>query len=288
MTELTFTGPSGSQLFVGAGRPWGVRVLDGWERRPNTHSASTARESRHGSFAGPHRVVDRQIRAKLAFRPWFGTLADALAELRAATGVIEETAPTALEITQLGMQRRAWARCVDVEVPQEEAWIAGQAPDVVVEWHCPDPHLYRLPVQDVSTGPSVPGVGGLIFPLRFPLRFGTASTGGAIQLTNLGNAPAWPVFEITGPGRALAITEATSGRALRFEPAFTLAAGEVLRVDTGYGERTVTLAGVSRSNVLLTRKWFSIPPGGSITAVLSGLDMTGTTRLRGVAYHTEV
>jgi hypothetical protein len=291
MTELVFTGPSGAQLVAGTARPWGVRVLEGWEARPNIRSGSTARESRHGSFTGPLRAIDRPIRARLVYRPWHGDsngLRGALDELRAATGIVEETAPTTLDVTQLGEPRRAFARCVVVDVPQDEAWIAGAAVDVVVEWHCPDPHRYRLPVQTIDTGPSIPGAGGLVFPLSFPLRFGTASTGGTLQLTNTGNAPAWPVFEITGPGRALALTEVGSGRALRFDANYVLTAGQVLRVDTGFGERGVTLAGVSRSNVLINRQWFGVPPGGTISVALSGLDMTGTTRLRATWYHTEV
>lgn len=291
MTELTFTGPSGAQLVAGTGRPWGVKELEGFEALPAVRSASVARLSRHGSFVGSHRVINRRIRATLVYRPWYaGTagLAGALAELRTATGIIEETLPSSLDITQLEIPRRVFGRVIDRQVPQDDAWIAGAVVAASVDWECPDPFRYQLPQRTIETGPSVPGTGGLIFPMRFNLTFGTASTGGSLQLTNPGNAPAWPVFEVTGPARAISITEQASGRTLRFDTNFAITAGQVLRIDTGFGDRAVTLAGVSRANALLTRQWFSIPPGGTITVVLAGLDMLGTTRLRAYWYPTEV
>lgn len=288
MTELMWTGPNGAVLHAGAGRPWGVQVLEGWRKLAEISTSTVSRPGAHGSYAGGHYARKRPIRATLVHRPWHGLLADAVAELEAATGVVERsTEPTQLDVTQLGVTYRAWARVVDREIPQEEAWIAGVAIGVVVEWEAPDPFKYRIPgYSPVETEPSTPGTGGLEFPLEFPLVFGAPSEGGSVTVSNTGNAPSWPILELTGPGVGMTIT-ADNGRQLKFLSDYALLAGETLRLDTG--RRSVTLNGVSRANKLLIRQWPVIPPGGSLTLSLSGTDMTSATRLRVAEwYDTEV
>lgn len=293
MTELTWTGPTGAVLRAGSGRPWGVQDLQGWRRLASIASSSVARPGAHGSYPGGHYARSRPIRALLVHRPWHGPLEAALDELEAATGVVERsTEPTPLEIGQLGVTYRAWARVVDREVPQDDRWAAGVAVGVLVEWEAPDPFKYRVPgYSPVETEPSTPGGGGLEFPLEFPLAFGEQSEGGSVTVTNAGNAPSWPVLELDGPGLGLAII-ADDGRQLRFLADYALAAGETLQIDTG--ARSVTLSGVSRANKLLVRQWPVVPPRGpdgpgSLTLSLSGSNMTSATRLRVAEwYDTEV
>lgn len=287
-TELMWTGPTGNVLHAGPGRPWGVQELEGWRRLPEMSTSSVPRPGSHGSYPGGHHARRRQVRAVLVCRPWHGTLEAALAELEAATGVVERsTEPSALDVTQLGVTHRAWARVVDRDVPQDERWAAGVMVGVVVEWEAADPFKYRVPgYTPVETEPSTPGGGGLEFGLEFPLEFGDQSVGGSVTLTNTGNAPSWPVLELDGPGRGLAIT-ADDGRVLRFLSDYVLDDDETLVINTG--RRSVTLAGVSRSNQLLVRQWPSVPPGGSLTLSLTGSDMTNDTRLRAAEwYDTEV
>jgi hypothetical protein len=294
MTELTWTGPNGAVLHAGAGRPWGVQELEGWRKLADVATSSVPRPGAHGSYPGGHYVRRRPIRATLVHRPWHGSLNAALDELEAATGVTENsTVPTPLEISQLGVTHRAWARCVDRDVPQGETWVSGLALGVVVEWDAADPFKYRLPgYSPIETEPSTPGEGGLEFPLEFPLAFGEQSQGGSVTVENTGNAPSWPVLELDGPGRGLAVI-ADDGRQLRFLNDYILAENETLRIDTG--RKAVTLSGVTRSGKLLVRQWFAIPPRGpdgtpgSLTLSLTGSDMTNDTRLRVVEwYDTEV
>jgi hypothetical protein len=284
MTTLMFTGPDGRQLQVGPGRPWGVKGLEGWEALPQLTSSTVRRPGTHGSFAGAHALEYRRVLARLVYRPWNGSFDDAIEELRAVTGVTRDTPLTALDITQRGRTKRAWVRCVHRLVPQEDEWIAERVMAAEIEWLAADPFVYVLPARGpVETAPSIPGLGGLVFPLVFPLVFGTMSTGGSLTMTNAGNAPSNPRLQLDGPGRGFTITDSATGRQLRFDANFTLLAGDQLEINTQ--ERAVTLRGVSQSSALLVRQWPEIPPNGSLTLTLAGSDMTSTTRLRAAEWY---
>jgi hypothetical protein len=108
--------------------------------------------------------------------------------------------------------------------------------------------------------PPAAGGGGLIYPLTYPLVYGSAQSGGEMQLTNDGDAPAQPVFRITGPCTGPVITNADTGQQLAFDPGYLLPAGDQLTLT--YENRSVLLDdGVSRSNELVTRQWFTLPVG---------------------------
>jgi hypothetical protein len=56
------------------------------------------------------------------------------------------------------------------------AWFA-------LQWKCPDPLRYGVAQAPVSTGSAHVG-GGLVYPLVYPLTYGTAGTPGQVTLTN--------------------------------------------------------------------------------------------------------
>jgi hypothetical protein len=98
---------------------------------------------------------------------------------------------------------------------------------------------------------------------------------GEITLVNTGNAPAYPVWEITGPGRDF--TAASShGETLHWTGVLT--AGERLIVDTRAGT-VVDHTGANRYGELAAapRLW-AIPPGTS-TAIASLLDVTSASKI---------
>src|SRR6185312_7099926 len=130
-----------------------------------------------------------------------------------------------------------------------------------IQWRATNPRLLHLPQQVVGpVSPPVAGGGGLLWPLTYPLLWGSTPAGGEMLLTNDGDAPAQPVFRITGASTSPVITNADTGQQLAFDPGYLLPAGS--RVTLTYENRSVLLDdGVSRSNQLVTRNWFTLPVG---------------------------
>ncbi len=122
----------------------------------------------------------------------------------------------------------------------------------------PDPRRYSDNEHFNICNLAQPGTGGLVFPLVFPLTFGTGSQGGGMTLTNAGTIATWPRFQlqlVTGP----TITDAATGQRLAFDPTFTVEGGQTLVVDTN--AKTVLLNGVNRRDRLFIAEWFPLPPG---------------------------
>lgn len=118
-------------------------------------------------------------------------------------------------------------------------------------------------------------VGGLTFPLVFPITFGGgSSSGGSTSWANLGNAATWPVFTINGPVVNPAIQNVTTGEVLEFQ--ISLSAEEFLVVDSR--RRTVLLNGTaSRRNTLR--------PGGAFFRIRPG---SNDIRFRAASYDAAV
>jgi hypothetical protein len=119
----------------------------------------------------------------------------------------------------------------------------------------------------VTVGLPSPGAGGLVFPLVFPLTFGSGLAGGNMALTNTGSVTTWPTWQIAGPVTGPVIANVDTGEQLAFDPAFAVLAGQTLVIDTD--ARTVTLQGVNRRSSLFTANWFGLRgvlPNGSAVA----------------------
>lgn len=98
---------------------------------------------------------------------------------------------------------------------------------------------------------------------------------GEITLINSGDASAYPVWEVTGPGDTFVATSA-AGETLRWNG--TLTAGQKLIVDTRKGT-VVDGTGANRYDLLATApRFWTVPPGTS-TAVASLLNTTTASRI---------
>jgi Siphovirus-type tail component, C-terminal domain len=123
----------------------------------------------------------------------------------------------------------------------------------------PDPRRYSNAATSLSAGLPQVGSGGLVFPLVFPLTFGSGTSGGQLLLTNNGTMATWPSWDILGPVTGPVITNLDTGQRLAFDPAFTVAAGQHLLINPD--AKTVFLGGVSRRASLFIAEWFDVPPG---------------------------
>lgn len=246
-------------VLLGSGTSYGWSNLDGWLDLPGMRIGDQARPGRHGAYAGQQLADERVITWDATMYPATASFAAAVDVLRRVTAVEEAPDEEPLVIRLSGTAWLVNARVTRRRLPVDRRYNA-QAVPVVVQWVATDPRLYSPQLQTSgAVGLPSPGAGGLVFPLVFPLTFGTGQAGGNFSLVNTGTVTTWPTFRIDGPVTGPVVTNVTTGQQLQFDPAFAVAAGQVLLVDTD--TRTVTLQGVNRRSSLWVADWFGLPPG---------------------------
>lgn len=243
----------------------GVTNLSGWLDLPNMRGQNSDRSGRHGSFPGQKFAGDRTIEVEL-------TVIDddtlALAAIRAATSLTEDpTEETFVAWFGTDAPQQVAARLERRAVPTDREWSIGHH-RATLQFVATEPRRYAL---TASTGGPIglpaAGVGGLPFPIVFPLTFGSGPVGGSLTVTNTGDAATWPTFTVTGPVTGPVITNVNTGQQLGFDPLFTVAAGQTMTVDTD--TRSILVSGVSRSDRLYVRRWFPLPPGPTTVSFTS-------------------
>lgn len=211
------------------------------------------RPGRHGTFPGQTHAEERVIEIELTAAVEDATL---LALLRRATVPDEDPVeePLAMwfeteqpQVVLAKLKRRA--------VPTDHAFSVGHH-RATLQFVASDPKRYAV-TETVSptVGLPSPGIGGLTFPLTFPLAFGTPGTPGSTTVTNTGEVPTWPVYTLTGPITGPVIT--TGGSVLRFATDFELELGQTAIIDSD--TRSVLINGVARPDVLVQREWAYLP-----------------------------
>ena len=131
----------------------------------------------------------------------------------------------------------------------------------------PDPYLYTLTPEILGLGSvSTPS---LMFPLTFPLTFGTVS-GSSGDIFNSGNTNSYPVITITGACIPISITNITTGVSMSFNP-ITLADGDILTIDMNPSTCGITLYTASTLTTtyrmdLKNGNWISCLPGNNAFA----------------------
>lgn len=272
-------------LLLGAGSAYKLTDLEGWLDLPDMRDGDQDFDSYHGAQPG-QLLVDRRT-VTLSFTISTDPAGFAVAEkaLRAATAPAENPAEEPLAVQWDGVKAMVNARCVRRSLPVPRNRGTGYTQGAI-QWRATNPRLLHLPQQIAGpVGPPTAGGGGLLWPLTYPLVWGSALSGGELQLTNAGNSAVQPVFRITGPSTGPVITNPDTGDQLAFDPAYLLPAGS--RVTLTHENRSVLLDdGVSRSNKLITRDWFTIPAGATTRVRFTSADGQGL--LEALYYSTSI
>jgi hypothetical protein len=107
-----------------------------------------------------------------------------------------------------------------------------------------------------------------------PIKLGTSGIGTSFTIDNQGDFPAWPIWQITGPGSAIVMTNQTTGDILTLT--ISLAdSTQILTVDTRVGKKTVK----REDN---TNQFASVDSLSTLWSLQTGINlisvaMTGTT-----------
>lgn len=245
-------------LIGGAGINLAIVNVTGWLDLPNMRTNPQDRPGRHGQFLGDLKASSRQITID------FEDLDDdptGFRELTAITTVNEDQGEEPLVIYIDDVPQLAYARCEKRAIPTDQQWSVGYR-RASLFFNATDPRRYGMTETSPTAGLPAPASGGLVFPLAFPLDFGTGPGSSALTAVNDGNVPVWPVLTLTGPMTGPIIVNTTTGQSLIFDPTFSLAASEQLIIDTDL--RSVNLAsGQSRRSALFSADWFPLNPGST-------------------------
>ncbi len=246
-----------------------VQITDfsGWLDKPNLRGGNTDRPGRHGAVAGRKHAETRTVEVELTV-----TVDDNdMSILRAIDDIcawedepVEE--PLVIWAGTVAPQLVS-ARMEKAAIPTDYEWSIGHH-RIRLQWVCTDPRRYDMTAY-TSPVLGMPGgiTTGITFPLTFPITFGGGVASGSLTLPNAGNAPAYPVFTLTGPLSGPVITRSDTGQKLQFAPSFDLLEGQTLVLDSG--TRSVILDGsVSRRDALVVADWFTLPRNSNTVVTL--------------------
>lgn len=124
----------------------------------------------------------------------------------------------------------------------------------------------------------------LVFPITFPIQFGSGEVSDTLNITYVGTWKTFPTIVITGPLENPIIRNVTTGEKLEF--AIDIASGRTITIDLAYGVKTVVddlgnnlIGNLSADSNLAT--WHLAPDpeatDGLNVITLSGLNPTGAT-----------
>lgn len=240
-------------LLLGSGTPFGNarEGLSGWGDMPDIRLGNKPRNSRHGSTPGSMFAQQRVVTWNMRMWPEQAGFEAACDALERATAITRGSTEFPLVIRTRGVRRFVLARCTKRVLPEDRLYYAG-IPKGALQWIASDPRRYDLDELSVTiSGPSL-GSGGLIYPLTYPLDYGTPGAPPTAIATNAGTTETHPVLVFTGPMLDPKVVNSTLGWQLEFS--LDLLLGQTLVVDTNAG--TVLLNGTDR---LYTRTGLSVP-----------------------------
>jgi phage-related protein len=137
--------------------------------------------------------------------------------------------------------------------------------DFMIEFYCPDIALEDQTAS--SSGLSTLASGGVIYPIIYPVIYGS-SAAGTQTITNNGTSEAWPVITITGVITDPIITNTTTGKYMSLD--ITVGSGDTLVIDMK--NKTIVLNGTtnSLSTKALASEWWWLEPGDNEVTLATG------------------
>ncbi len=143
-----------------------------------------------------------------------------------------------------GDQRELWCRYASGLMGNEQWGVNVNVLKAVLTFWAADPYWYAVDPTIATYLLTEPAT---FFPF-FPLTVNASTIFNAVTLTNAGDVEAWPVWTINGPGSDIYLRNMTTGEYVHVDT--TLLNGDVLRIDTRPGYKTVEINGVNLFSVL--------------------------------------
>lgn|GEM_PF-2244077 len=275
-------------LLIGPGTAYDVAAIDGLESIDGLRDSDAPLPTGDGIFLGEDYLGERKVTIDLeVMATGEVSYAAALDALRWATRPKRD-----LELWFLlptwATPRRCTVRVRRRRVPTDLEYELGLA-SAAVQVVAADPILYGPSDSPPATGFAAPA-GGLQYPLysdgagadRGYLDYGAPSATGRLVVTNIGDAPVWPAFEVDGqvPAEGFQIVRTDTGARIQFESA--VPAGSTVRLDSGDGSAVID-GHADRGGALTWRDWWAIGPRESVEVAFVRLGAPSNAVLRVIA-----
>ncbi|HSN23129.1 MAG TPA: hypothetical protein VLS45_03025 [Methylomicrobium sp.] len=227
-----------------------LEELTGWDDLPPVDSGNTPRPMYTGSFAGSKFARERIITwSGRANPPVASDFADLIMRIRAATAISDEVE---IVIRTIDEELKCRGSVIARSIPNNRLFGASRLANVSFQISCSDPRRYSISSVLLSIGFPEAGGSGLIYPLDYPLDYGTPAATGSGQFNNEGDAALPVIITFNGPCENPQIYNDTTGMFLKFT--IILSSSDQLVINTLNG--TVELNGTDR---LYTRSISSSP-----------------------------
>lgn len=144
-----------------------------------------------------------------------------------------------------------------------------------------DPQNYDQTSILAATGAPATAIQGISWPVTWPVPWAIIVTGsGAVNVTNNGDAPAWPIIDIAGPINSPVVANQTTGKALYFD-GLTLSAGQTLSINMNPASRSASVAGASKFSTIRmsASEFFSVSAGATESIAFAGSSTDGNTTM---------
>lgn len=274
--SITFT-PTGADVDIFGAAPlagaylYRDESLDSWYALPKPEVALAKRANAHGMF-GLGQVWTAESTPTIIGRYHGMSHDDAVFARERLSAMFNDGNPIIMRVADvLGTTSRT-------------VWVADFAPDWTAtdtfEFEmalvAPDARRYGALITSPGTGlPTAPS--GLVWPLGASASglffdWGTAGTPGTIELSNPGNATAYPTVYVGGNSGAFPdgfrVSEVETGREMVFP--YPVPAGTVIAINNRT-RRVTQDGGGDVTEILSKREWFSVPSKKSRTYLISTL-----------------
>lgn len=214
-------------ILLGGTPACGWRNLTGWRDSPDVQLADSPRPQSHGSYPGSVLGDSLVVTYDYLVRGTPDAKIKALAAVETYAPI--DSVERALVVND---GEGAWfrrARVMGRQVPQDARFSYSPA-ECSIQFVCADPRRYQLAAKTVTVRQPT-STGGLVYPLVYPLDYGTSNDGQQFA-ANAGNTETPPVVQFVGPLTNPTLI-ATDAWQLGFN--LTLASGDVLTVDISNG-----------------------------------------------------
>lgn len=142
----------------------------------------------------------------------------------------------------------------------------------------PDPRRFG-PAHTATVQQGTSATGGVMYPVTYPVAYGTPGTTGSTQVTNNGTAYSDLVFTLNGPLKNPVIRNSTTGDQISYTG--TIPSGAYVTIDTASG--SCLYNGTQNYRAFLApNMWFTLPAHSSITVAFSATP--GDTGTLSIAY----
>lgn len=153
--------------------------------------------------------------------------------------------------------------------------ISALSVDFSIQLVAPDPRKFSSAPTTLTTLLASGGSGGVMYPVMYPVAYGTPGVPGALTLTNNGTAEGDPLCVLKGPLTSPALIRADTGDTVTYNG--TLGTTDTVTIDFATGN--VTLNGENRRPLVSALQWFNVPAQSSISLLFRSANLADTGTL---------